>query len=154
MLFPALPDKPVPKVTVLPGGTGAKVETQGRTDWIFLPEQRASLTADGIEFSGIAGSFSQRDKVNHYMIERRTRLSAQGLGVACNFPIDLLVGDNTIQGRSNSLDAEPVLTLTGPVALRVRTVTIAGKTRPLAAQDGRVQATLPHGETSFEFALQ
>ena len=127
----------------------------GRTDWIFLPDQFASLTADGIEMSGIAGSFSQRGAVRHYMIERRTRLAAQGLGVACNFPIDLMVSGNTIQGRSNSLDAVPVLTLTGPVAQRAKSVTIAsGNTKSLTFTDGCVKISLPLGDTTFEISLQ
>jgi hypothetical protein len=155
VLFPTLPDQPAPQVTLLPDGAGAKVEVPGRTDWIFLPEQRASLTADGIEFSGIAGSFSQRGAVRHYMIERRTRLVAQGLGVSCNFPIDLMVSGNTIQGRSNSLDAVPILTLTGPVAQRAKSVTIASdNTKSLTFADGCVQISLPLGDTTFEISLQ
>jgi hypothetical protein len=155
VLFPTLPDQPAPQVTVLPDGAGVKVEVPGRIDWIFLPEQRASLTADGIEFSGIAGSYSQRGAVGHYMIERRTHLSAQGLGVTCNFPVDLMVSGNIIKGRCNALDAVPVLTLTGPVAQRARAVTIASAaTKSLTFADGGVQISLPLGDTTFEIGLQ
>jgi hypothetical protein len=155
VLFPTLSDQPAPQVTVLPDGAGAKVEVPGRTDWIFLPEQRASLTADGIELSGIAGSFSQRGAGRHYMIEHRTRLSAEGLGVACNFPVDLIVSGNTIKGRCNALDAVPVLTLTGPVAQRAKSVTIASDTtKSLTFTEGGVQISLPLGDTTFEILLQ
>ena len=61
---------------------------------------------------------------------------------------------NTIKGLSSSTDAVPVLTLTGPMAQRARSVALAGKTQSLAAKDGRVQIALPLGETTFEIALQ
>ncbi len=154
VLFPTLPDRPAPKVTPLPGGAGAKVEAPGRTDWIFMPEQNGTLATDGIEFNGIAGSFSQRGTSSHYLIERDTQLSAQGLSVTCNFPIDLLVSGNRIKGMSNATDAVPVLMLSGPVAQRIRNVTITGTTRELAAKDGRVQLALPLGETTFDISLE
>jgi hypothetical protein len=116
---------------------------------------RGMADVDGIELSGIAGSFSQRGAVRHYMIEHRTRLSAEGLGVACNLPVDLIVGGNAIKGRCNALDAVPVLTLTGPVAQRAKSVTIASdKTKSLTLTDGCVQIPLPLGDTTFEIALQ
>jgi hypothetical protein len=154
VLFPIMPDGAVPTVTALPGEIGAKVATANRTDWVFLPEHRTAATVDGIEFDGLAGSFSQRGTVNHYMVERNTRLTAKGLGLHCNFPVDLLVNTNLIEGSVASRDAVPVLTLSGPTALRARSVTIGAITTPLKADaNGTVTVRFPLGDTRFEIAL-
>lgn len=154
LLVPALPAQAAPKVTAFADNLGAKLEAPGRTDWIFLPEARTAATVDGIEFNGLAASFSQRGKATHYMVERHTQLTAQGLGVRCNFPIDLLVTGTTMQGAVDSRDAVPVLVLTGATGLRAASVTMAGKTQPLAARDGRVEVALPLGPTRFVIALK
>ncbi|MCX5662100.1 MAG: hypothetical protein NTW19_20680 [Planctomycetota bacterium] len=154
VLFPALPAQEAPKVTPLAGDLGAKVEAPGRTDWVFMPESRAAGNVDGVEFDGIAASFSRRGKADHYMVERFTQLTAQGLGVRCNFPVDLMVSGNTIKGAVDSQEAVPVLVLTGPVAQRVKSVTIAGKTEAIVAKEGKVEIRLPLGPTGFEVGLR
>lgn len=155
VLFPVLSGEAAPEVTALPGETGVKVAVDGRTDWVFLPEERGSANVDGIAFNGSAASYSQRGATSYYMVERNTQLTAGGLGLYCNFPIDLALDGDIITGQADSSDAESTLVLSGPVAARAKTVTVGGTTEPLkVGADGTVQVHLPAGNAHFQIALQ
>ena len=154
VLFPTLPGQKEPVVTTFAEGAGVKVQAEGRTDWIFLPERKGTCTVEGVTVSGSAAAFSQRGPAAYYWVERETALSAQGLTVRSNFPVELLVQGKTITGRLSAKDATPVVTLSGAVAEQMVDVTYAGQTEQVAVEKGTVILRLPTGDTEFVVKLK
>ncbi|MHB9133826.1 MAG: hypothetical protein ACYDBB_22400 [Armatimonadota bacterium] len=154
VLFPTLTDRKAPVVAAFGDGAGAKIEAETRTDWIFLPEKRAILTADGVSFNGLAGCYSKRAATSYYMVERNSSLSTKELTVSANFPAELTVAQGKITGLVSSRDALPVVTLSGPLAARLVEIKYGAKTERITAKDGKVTLTFPLGETTFEISLK
>ncbi len=154
VLFPVMAGQEGPAVSTFAEGAGVKMQAEGRTDWVFLPERKGACTVEGITVSGSAAAFSQRGGAAYYWVERDTTLSAQGLTVRSSSPVELLVRDNTITGRLWARDAVPVVTLSGEMAGRVKVLTCGGDTREVAAENGTVTLRLPVGDTEFALELE
>ena len=154
VLYPALPQEAAPQVAAIKDGAAVKLTAGARTDWVFVPDARAAIEADGVRFEGVTGSFSRRKDGLHYMGDHHTTLAAEGLTVSCNTPFEILVQANQILGRTSSDDAAPALQLSGPLAARAADVTVNGQTRPLTAEQGTVKVNLPAGSCAFTIKLK
>ncbi|OPZ31773.1 MAG: hypothetical protein BWZ02_00022 [Lentisphaerae bacterium ADurb.BinA184] len=154
VLYPALPAETPPQVTPLHDGAVVRLSAGPRTDWVFLPESRATLEADGVRFEGHTGSFSKRQDGLHYMLDRQGTLTAEGLTLTCNTPCELRVQGNQAPGRASAAEATPTLVLAGPVSERITAATCEGAPVPLTREAGRVTLRLPPGREAFAFTLR
>jgi hypothetical protein len=155
VLYPARPAEGVPTVTAL-NGAGLKLQSGDRTDWVYLPETKGTLSADGITFSGLAPAIvSRRNGETYYMLDRLASVQAFDLGIASTASLELTVKGTLIRGFVASKAVRPVVTLSGPLAKRLVALQVGGKELPVTpAANGTVILPLPAGDIDFSLTLK
>jgi hypothetical protein len=154
VLFPSLAGAAAPEVTAL-NTTGLRLRSGDRTDWVFLPEGRDTLTAEGITFTGSGPAVvSRRAGETFIMVDRRVTVQAFDLTVATSAPLELTLKGAQISGFVGAKNARPMITLGGALAKRIVAVNINGKELPVTAVNGLTTLPLPAGDTTFTIKLK